>query len=170
MNNIRRILVPTDFSAASSEAIELAAGLAKPLAVDAVDLIYIWSPPTLISPKLLTIAPEEGGRGLTLEDLAREQAELQLQLAQKRLKDQGVESRIHLGVGNPAHEILVLAESGHYDLIVLGTRGRKGLSHAILGSVAEKVLRHAPCPVLTVHARTLEPEPAQRTTSTEQLA
>jgi nucleotide-binding universal stress UspA family protein len=169
MHNLRRILVPTDFSAASSEAIDFAAGLAKPLGVEAVDLIYVWHPPTLIPSKLLVIAPNAGD-GVTLEDLAREQAELQLRLAQGTLKQQGVESRVHLGVGDPAHEILLLAESGHYDLIVLGTRGRKGLSHALLGSVAEKVLRRAVCPVITVHARAQEPDPAHRTTSTEQPA
>src|SRR4051812_38831642 len=115
MPNIRRILVPTDFSVASREAIDFAAGLAKPLGVEAIDLIFVWHPPTLIPSELLVIAPEAVGKELTLEDLAREQAELQLRLAQATLKREGVEARIHLGVGDPAHEILALAESGRYD-------------------------------------------------------
>jgi len=53
-------------------------------------------------------------------------------------------------IGSPAEEILRLAGEAHADLIVLGTHGRRGLSHFLLGSVAERVLRQAPCPVLTV--------------------
>jgi len=54
--------------------------------------------------------------------------------------------------GRPAPAILEYATSGGFDLIVMGTHGRTGLSHAVLGSVAERVVRRAPCPVLTVHA------------------
>ena len=57
-----------------------------------------------------------------------------------------------VGVGNPAQEIVELAERGQFDLIVMGTHGRGGFMHALLGSVAEKVVRRAKCPVLTVRA------------------
>jgi nucleotide-binding universal stress UspA family protein len=52
--------------------------------------------------------------------------------------------------GNPVHVITDTAKNDGYDLIVLGTHGRTGLSRALIGSVAERVVRHAPCPVLTV--------------------
>ena len=55
--------------------------------------------------------------------------------------------------GNPAEEIVAMAESLDVDLIVMSTHGRTGLSRFLLGSVAEKVVRHAPCPVLTVRQR-----------------
>ena len=56
-------------------------------------------------------------------------------------------------VGRPDELITMLAEQGGYDLIVMGTHGRRGLLRAMLGSVAERVVRHAPCPVLTIPAR-----------------
>jgi nucleotide-binding universal stress UspA family protein len=58
-----------------------------------------------------------------------------------------------LEVGTPWRTICEIAEKGEYDLIVLGTRGRSSLAHAVTGSVAEQVVRHAPCPVLTVRDR-----------------
>ncbi len=53
-------------------------------------------------------------------------------------------------VGTPGPEIVAMARRDAYDLIVMGTHGRTGLGHLVLGSVAEEVVRHAPCPVLTV--------------------
>jgi nucleotide-binding universal stress UspA family protein len=58
----------------------------------------------------------------------------------------------HLEVGTPFLEIRAAAERYRADLIVMGTHGRTGLAHAVLGSVAERVVQHAPCPVLTVKA------------------
>lgn len=55
-------------------------------------------------------------------------------------------------LGDPTQVIVELAKQGRYDLIVMGTHGRTGLNHFLVGSVAERVIRLAPCPVLTVHA------------------
>jgi len=55
--------------------------------------------------------------------------------------------------GPPSHTIVEIAKSGGYDLIVIGTHGRTGLQHALIGSVAERVVRHASCPVLSVRPR-----------------
>jgi nucleotide-binding universal stress UspA family protein len=55
------------------------------------------------------------------------------------------------GVGDPALEVIEFAREGKFDLLVVGTHGRTGLRHAILGSTAERVVRRALCPVLTVH-------------------
>jgi nucleotide-binding universal stress UspA family protein len=62
---------------------------------------------------------------------------------------------VEIAVGDPADAILRLAQERNVDLIVMGTHGRSGLPHVLLGSVAEKVVRLAPCPVLTVKAATL---------------
>ncbi len=136
MQSIRHILVPTDFSPASHHAVDFAGGLAKSLGA-AIDLFFVW-------------APEPRGSGLSLEDLAKRQAELGLAEARATLQKQGIETHVRLGVGDPAHEIIELAGAGHFELVVMATRGRGGLTHALLGSVAEKVVRHAHCPVLTV--------------------
>ncbi len=149
MQSIRHILVPTDFSAASHHAIDVASGLAKSLGAS-IDLFFVWHPPTLIPPGLMIMAPEPRGGGLSLEDLAKEQAELGLAEARATLQKRGIETHVRLGVGDPAHEIIELAGAGHFELVVMATRGRSGLPHLLLGSVAEKVVRHAQCPVVTV--------------------
>ena len=56
-------------------------------------------------------------------------------------------------VGKPAEQILQLAEKNNIDLIVLTTKGRSGLARVIVGSTAESIMRHAPCPVLSVRRR-----------------
>ena len=85
-----------------------------------------------------------------MEELARSTAGAQMKDLGERLHEQGVkEVQSRVGIGNPAHEIVDLAELGHFDLIVMGTHGRSGFAHAVMGSVAEKVVRRAKCPVLT---------------------
>jgi nucleotide-binding universal stress UspA family protein len=124
MKSIRRILVPTDLSPASKSAIDFAAQLAKPIGAT-LELFLVSDPPALLP---------EG----------------HLADARATLQKLGIETHVHIGVGDPAHEIIQLADASHYDLIVMGTRGRSGLPHLLLGSVAEKVVRHATCPVITV--------------------
>jgi nucleotide-binding universal stress UspA family protein len=67
--------------------------------------------------------------------------------------------------GAPYATILTVAEQGKFDLVVMGTHGRTGHTHALLGSVAEKVVRHAPCPVLTVRAPREDSHPKESATS-----
>ena len=66
------------------------------------------------------------------------------------LAAQGVAARVVVRVGLPWEEIVRLAAEEHADMIVMGTQGRTGLDRLLLGSVAERVIRRAPCPVLTV--------------------
>ena len=80
-----------------------------------------------------------------------------LKIAQKRIEEicaragkHGVKTRQQIIVGNPRHEILNVADSEAVDLIVIGTHGRRGFSRILHGSVAEAVVRHAPCSVLSV--------------------
>ena len=64
-------------------------------------------------------------------------------------------------VGRPAFAIVDRAKAGSFDLIMMGTHGRTGLSHMFMGSVAERVVRMSPCPVLTLHATAAAETPAQ---------
>lgn len=59
---------------------------------------------------------------------------------------------VHMLQGNPGMEVLRFARDGSFDLIVLGTHGRTGIKHLLIGSVAERIVRHSPCPVFTVKA------------------
>jgi universal stress protein A len=70
---------------------------------------------------------------------------------------------VEIAIGRPAEAIIRLAQERQVDLIVMATHGRTGLEHVLLGSVAEKVVRLAPCPVLTVKARAAGAAPAQPT-------
>jgi nucleotide-binding universal stress UspA family protein len=81
---------------------------------------------------------------------ARQCAEERLRPIADQARECGVEATVHVRVGSAAEEILVLARDFGADLIVIGTHGRKGLAHVVLGSTAEKVVRLAPCPVFVV--------------------
>ncbi len=149
---IKKILVPVDVAGGARAAVELATTMAK--AFDAtVELFHVGQPPPLLPTQLL-VRPEPGAVPTAAADVARSMAAAQLDELAKRIRDAGVkEVRRHVGVGDPAHDIVELAQSGGFDLVVMGTHGRTGLSHALLGSVAEKVVRRSPCPVLTVRSR-----------------
>jgi nucleotide-binding universal stress UspA family protein len=80
----------------------------------------------------------------------REAAAQKLERILERMKAEGIECALHLCPGHPVGAILDTAEEVDADLIVMGTRGLSGLKHVLLGSVAERTIRTAPCPVLTV--------------------
>jgi nucleotide-binding universal stress UspA family protein len=83
---------------------------------------------------------------------AREAAAAKLDALIRRVATEGVTATSHLSEVPAASAIVDLAEELGADLIVMGTRGHTGLKHVLLGSVAERTLRHAPCSVLTVKA------------------
>jgi nucleotide-binding universal stress UspA family protein len=98
---------------------------------------------------------------LTPQQLERLFAEIQQRLGEMKalaLAEGAVRVETHLRQGVADADICQFARTGHFDLIVMGTHGRRGLSHALLGSVAERVLRAAPCPVLTLRAEYAAPE------------
>ena len=74
-------------------------------------------------------------------------------MVKKEGKKMGVEVETLVVEGNPAEEILIAAEERDIDIIVMGTLGRTGIQRLLLGSVAEKVIRHAPCPVFVVRLK-----------------
>lgn len=141
-----RIMCPVDFSAGSSEALRVAAELARERDA-ALVLVHVWSPAqmTMGEGYLAPTVIQDMVDGETAQ-LAKSKTEAQ-QLGVKE-----VATRLLTGV--PWDEIVSAARSDSaVDLIVIGTHGRTGLAHVLLGSVAEKVVRHAPCPVLVVRRR-----------------
>jgi nucleotide-binding universal stress UspA family protein len=149
MARIRKILVPVDFSESSRAALAYAAELAQRFGAT-IDLVHVWQAPTFIPTATL---PEVPNVDANIVNLVRKNAEDATAHALADAKAQGLpveNARCEPGV--PARGIVDIAKADGYDLIVIGTHGRTGLSHAMMGSVAEKVVRLAPCPVLTVRS------------------
>jgi nucleotide-binding universal stress UspA family protein len=139
MTRIETILHPTDFSKNSEHAFQLACSLARD---HGARLILLHVQETLIP-----VATEAGPAPL---DLAEERKVLQERLNALRPEDARIDVKHCLVAGGSAEEIISLAQDEGCDLIVMGTHGRTGLCRLLMGSVAEEVLRKAPCPVLTV--------------------
>jgi len=146
MKSIERILVPVDFSACSQAAIDHAVILAE--AFDAsIDVLHAWQLPHAFGAHGRSGADREG----TLLGFSRTQSGHALKAVLQVLEDKGlVRVRGRLVASTPKQAILEAADGGDYDLIVMGTHGRTGLSHMLLGSVAEQIVRRASIPVLTV--------------------
>jgi nucleotide-binding universal stress UspA family protein len=135
MSALTSILVPVDGSPPSLAALSHAVALAEDSGAR-LDVLHVETPDTF-STEATSPTPDE------LED-AMDDA---FDDASTRLE--GRVSRLTIR-GEPVRTIIETARDGHYDLVVLGTHGRVGRLHALLGSVAEGVVRNAPCPVLTV--------------------
>lgn len=138
----KKLLAPVDFSMFSIAGVRYAVSLADKLGAT-VSLIHVVEP-----------APIFGGEESLI--LARSDAEV-MELAERhsnrlaqRLSKKGLIVRPFVRRGKPFNEISALADADHADLIVLATHGRTGLKRVLLGSTAERVVRHGPCPVLTV--------------------
>jgi nucleotide-binding universal stress UspA family protein len=140
---IRHILVPTDFSDGSTRAFETALDMARDSGAE-LTLLHVHHVPTTVFPDaILPITPD------LMRDAERS-VELILDEWRGRAHASGVMCDARTTIGSTHVEICETAEAIDADLIVIGTHGRGGFSHALLGSVAEKVVRKAPCPVLTV--------------------
>jgi len=147
MKNVKSILVPVDFSEASRAALAYAAELAARFGAK-LELLHVWDVPPYIPPEAMVGIPGSDAR--SLGQLARDHAREEMA---RLIADSGGTLPIAetlLESGDPARVIVDLAERRGSDLIVIGTHGRTGFSHLLLGSVAEKVVRRATRPVLTV--------------------
>ena len=142
MRPLQRILAPIDFSACSDEALAFAAGLAAATGA-ALTVLHVYEPPGDVAPPGLI------GGGW---DEAPARALLDEKVAEARRTVERTHGRFF--TGEPSRAILSSLASEPADLIVMGTHGRTGLAHLFVGSVAEKVMRRAPCPVVTVRAGT----------------
>jgi universal stress protein A len=145
---LKQILVPTDLSPGSTLALAKAREFASAFEAS-IDLFHVWSAPALVAPE--SVITGVGSNEQPLLEWLRKNALEQLAKFEAQAQLAGIPIRSSLCVaGDPATAIVERASSGKYDLLVLGTHGRTGLSHLLLGSVAEKVVRRAPCAVLTV--------------------
>ena len=152
----RNLIAAVDFSPGSDAALAAAVSLARDTGatlhlVHALDL-----PVPLFNPYAVAVP-------VAYVDEARDAARKCLAEAADKIRAEGVKVETHLGEVPAAPSIVRIAEAVAADLIVIGTRGHTGLQHALLGSVAERTVRTAPCSVLTVKsAEDAHPEGASK--------
>ena len=146
MLHLTQILVPTDFSEHSSRALGYAAALARRLGAKLV-LLHVVPSEALDSLAKAHVPPYPVD--LVYEDLGHQvRGQFVERVAPEVRRTLETETLVLPGV--PFLEILHVARVKRVDLIVMATHGRTGLSHALMGSVTEKVIRRAPCPVLSI--------------------
>ena len=143
MSQISTILVPTDFSPASLLATDYAIDMARRYGAS-IELLHV------MEDVFMSVAPEGFVDVPGLRARVKADAEEQLTMAGRRCAAADVPVTATLRSGHPVVVIVEHANAAAPDLIVMGTHGRSGLAHMFLGSVAERVVRTAPCPVLTV--------------------
>lgn len=144
MLRIRTILHPTDFSENSRNALQVACALARDYGARLV-VLHVAAIPAI-----------EGYQAI---DTAAIRKEAEAQLHALEVPAENVRAERQCVLGDTVPEVLRIAQEMNTDVIVLGTHGRTGLKHLLMGSVAEKVLRHAPCLVLTVNCHaSVKPE------------
>ncbi len=142
MINLKRILIPTDFSEYSTHAMHYACELADRFGAELHLLTVVDdTTPMMMDPEFMPV-----------EDFVTQE----MNAARAKLDELPGESWDKLSVvrhhskGSPFLEIIRYAKENEVDLIVIGTHGRTGLAHLMIGSVAERVVRKAPCPVLSI--------------------
>jgi nucleotide-binding universal stress UspA family protein len=138
--HFRKLLVGYDGSPQSEKAVDMAFSLAECL--DATVLVFAVA------------RPPEPSTSVELEavlDDAKEHFEEGFKKVVERARTHGVEVKTDMAVGHPAEQIIHRAEADGIDLIILGRRGRSMISRMMLGSVSERALRYAHCPVMVVH-------------------
>jgi nucleotide-binding universal stress UspA family protein len=140
----RHILAPTDFSEYSTQAVTSALEWAKKFGAKLTIVHVIELPPY----------PVEGyvppSLSATFMDDLERQATTDLAQLVPEAESAGVEVARVVAVGSPYRKIIDMAEAEHVDLIVMATAGRTGFSRLVMGSIAERVVRSASCPVLTI--------------------
>jgi nucleotide-binding universal stress UspA family protein len=158
---LSKILCPVDFSEPSREAVHYAADLAQQFGSELI-LLSVYQVPGYALPDGVLVAGPE-----TLTEIASE-VDRQLDAWRREAEQRGATNvRTDSAMGAPHTEIVRYAADRGIELVVIGTHGRTGLKHVLLGSTAEKVVRTAPCPVLTVrqadhqfHGEALSGEPS----------
>jgi len=140
---IRTMLVPCDFSGYSTLALDQAVELGEKLGAKLVLLHSYWVSVSTVAGDYWVVPPD-------FRERLREGAGAELEKLRQRAQAAGVACEIRLAASPPVEAILEAAEALPADLIVMGTHGHTGLKHVVLGSTAERIVRLAPCAVLTV--------------------
>ena len=146
MARISKILCPVDFSEHSQAALDQAADVARRFGAD-LTLVHVVEP--VLYPVAYGLPPVSA---VDYESVARESAGKAMEKLAAGLGNLKVKVRVDAGAAS--QRICELAKTDGFDLIVLATHGYTGLKHVLLGSTAERVVRHAPCAVLVVKAKT----------------
>jgi nucleotide-binding universal stress UspA family protein len=141
-----RFVVPTDFSDTADRALDAAIELARPLGGQ-LHLIHVYAPVLVLPPPLDMVSLPA-----VFPDVLQKMEEA-LEARARRVREAGPGCEVELLEGSPPVEVVACAERVHAAMIVVGTHGRSGLAHAILGSVTERILHRATCPVLVVPDR-----------------
>ena len=144
MLHFNQILVPIDFSERSLRALAYGIGFAEKFNAE-VRVLYVHEP----TPQVSDMA-WQGADGSSIDDARLAEAKESLERVMKERVPGHVRAEASTRKGSPTKKIVEYAEETNTDLIVMATHGRTGLSHALMGSVAEAVLRKAPCPVLSL--------------------
>jgi universal stress protein A len=148
MSRVRQILFASDFSKTSAKAFATALALAKANRAT-LAVLHVTVP-------FMPVVPEQYIGGATLDQLnadSRRWAQRQLAKLTEKTKKAGVRAVGLMMEGEPARQIVRAARSKRADLIVVGTHGRTGLDKFFVGSVAQRVVVTAPCPVVTVRGK-----------------
>jgi nucleotide-binding universal stress UspA family protein len=151
IQNVKKILAPIDFSEISMEAMRGAMELAKDVGAE-VHLVHIVAPHHVFIPLPLATNAEQS-RELAREAAMLEQAEEELKRIKKDEFGDSKKVVTFAEVGHPAQKLVEYAKRNEIDLIMLATHGRTGAEHLVIGSVAEKLVRYAPCSVLVYRRR-----------------
>ena len=167
MSDIRTILVPIDFSLGSRAALRHAAMIAERFGAR-IQLLHVWEPSPVVAPNQMAWV---GGDADTFwRELSGDLKKRIDALVADEVPHLRHDINVAVEAGYVAHSIVRHVERGSYDLVVMGTHGRTGLSHLLLGSVAERVVRMSPTPVLTVRVpKELEKAAAEERKRTREL-
>jgi nucleotide-binding universal stress UspA family protein len=138
--------VPTDFGEHSQNALNYGAALADKFRAELTVLHVVPEAPLVLPDTVLAVPPPAPPT-----DQLRADAQAALDRLTRDPRLDGLAVHTALAQGDPVEEVLRFAAERTIDLIVIGTHGYTGLTHLLTGSTAEKVVRRAPCPVLTVH-------------------
>jgi nucleotide-binding universal stress UspA family protein len=145
---IKTILVPTDFSRPSKEAVRYASALAKDYGAT-LQVVFVYEP-------MMIVDGLESYAAVRSTEQMVKVVKAQLATFVREEIDELIPAQTDVRVGKPYREIVEAAKEGGADLIVIATRGYTGVKHALIGSTAERVVRHASCPVLVVQQRERE--------------
>jgi nucleotide-binding universal stress UspA family protein len=143
----RTILVPIDFSESSHRALDVARALAKSAGPAHLILVHAYFVPVELE------ALAERAHEPILEVVSKQASE-DLEQILVKLQDEAISAEFGAYHGSPDQVIVNVANEKGADLIIMGTTGRTGVAHMLLGSVAARVVRGARCPVITVKAKT----------------
>jgi len=147
MVKIKTIVCPTDFSEPSNQGLDYAVEMAKLFQAE-LHVVHVLPvlPPSPTDPNIAFSVPE-------FEQILHKDSENKLKELVKTRVPAAIKATALIGHGSAAKEIVRIAEEVKADLIVIATEGHTGWHHLVLGSVAEKVIRHASCPVLAIREK-----------------